>query len=114
MLRSVATESLQWIRLFSLLLKFLFDDDRKENMMYRYRWMLSVLLLAALLLSVVQPVLAQEEMERSGLRPDAPKYAIRGPHWVGYKPLVIGEGTIRKWRSTSGIQRSIRKERRRR
>ncbi len=28
-----------------------------------------------------------------GLRPDAPPYAVHGPYWVGYKPLVIGEGT---------------------
>ena len=61
--------------------------------MSRYRWMLSLLTLAALLLSAVQPMVAQEEVERSGLRPDAPEYGIRGPHWVGYRPIVIGEGT---------------------
>ena len=62
-------------------------------MMNRYRWMLSLLTLAALLLSAVQPVVAQEPIEQSGLRPDAPEYGIRGPHWVGYRPIVIGEGT---------------------
>ena len=61
--------------------------------MCRYAWMLSVLTVAALLLGVVQPVVAQEEAERSGLRPDAPQYGIRGPHWVGYRPIVIEEGT---------------------
>ncbi len=54
---------------------------------------LSVLLVVALLLGVVQPVLAQDTPERSGLRIDAPEYGVRGPHWVGYRPLVIGEGT---------------------
>ena len=58
----------------------------------KLRWIIFTLILATLLVSAVQPVLAQAEMERSGLRPDAPEYAVRGPHWVGYKPLVIGEG----------------------
>jgi CubicO group peptidase (beta-lactamase class C family)/pimeloyl-ACP methyl ester carboxylesterase len=31
--------------------------------------------------------------EPVGLRPDAPRYAVHGPYWVGYKPVVIGEGT---------------------
>jgi CubicO group peptidase (beta-lactamase class C family)/predicted dienelactone hydrolase len=31
--------------------------------------------------------------EPVGLRPDAPPYAVHGPYWVGYKPVVIGEGT---------------------
>ena len=53
---------------------------------------LTVLLLAALLLSVISPVLAQETEERQGLRMDAPEYALRGPHWVGYRQVVIGEG----------------------
>ena len=30
-----------------------------------------------------------------GLRPDAPEYAKHGPFWVGYKSLVIGEGSDR-------------------
>lgn len=34
--------------------------------------------------------------EPVGLRPDAPPYAVHGPFWVGYKALVIGEGTARK------------------
>ena len=54
---------------------------------------LTVLLVAALLVSVVQPVLAQDTPERSGLRIDAPEYGVRGPHWVGYSALVIDEGT---------------------
>jgi predicted dienelactone hydrolase len=32
---------------------------------------------------------------REGLRPDAPEFARHGPFWVGYKPLVIGEGSDR-------------------
>ena len=31
--------------------------------------------------------------EPHGLRPDAPEYAKHGPFAVGYKPIVIGEGT---------------------
>ena len=27
------------------------------------------------------------------MRPDAPEYAKHGPYWVGYKPIVIGEGS---------------------
>ena len=30
-----------------------------------------------------------------GLRADAPEYAKRGPHWVGYTPLVIGDESER-------------------
>lgn len=59
----------------------------------RHRWTSLVLVLIALLSSAVRPVMAQEGPERSGLRPDAPEYGIRGPHWVGYRPIVIGEGT---------------------
>ena len=33
------------------------------------------------------------EIEPQGLRQDAPQYALHGPYWVGYQPLVIGEGT---------------------
>ncbi len=33
------------------------------------------------------------EPQLQGLRPDAPEFAIHGPFAVGYKPLVIGEGT---------------------
>ena len=54
---------------------------------------LIVLLVGSLLASVASPLLAQEAMERSGMRPDAPQYAIRGPHPVGYRSVVIGEGT---------------------
>ncbi len=36
---------------------------------------------------------AETTPEPVGLRPDAPPYAVHGPYWVGYKPLVIGEGT---------------------
>ena len=61
--------------------------------MSRSRWMSLILVLVALLLSAVQLVVAQEARERSGLRPDAPEYGQRGLHWVGYRPVVIAEGT---------------------
>jgi hypothetical protein len=44
-------------------------------------------------LSVVLPSFGQQREKAQGLRPDAPKYALRGPHWVGYRAIVIGEGT---------------------
>ena len=53
-------------------------------------------MIVALLLSAWQPVIAQESPptpEPLGLRPDAPDYAKHGSYWVGYKPIVIGEGT---------------------
>lgn len=58
--------------------------------------LISVLLLVALSLSACQPVMPSQRPlspEPLGLRPDAPEYARHGPYWVGYKPLVIGEGT---------------------
>lgn len=62
----------------------------------QYVSVFSVLLLVALILSACQPVTAPQRPlspEPQGLRPDAPEYARHGPYWVGYKPLVIGEGT---------------------
>ena len=60
-------------------------------------WSISLLVICAMLLGVAQPVLTQELVdqptERTGLRPDAPQYGVKGPHWVGYQPLIIGEGT---------------------
>jgi len=50
-------------------------------------------LLLALLLSACQPVMPVPIQPPAGLRPDAPPYAVHGPFAVGYKPLVIGEGT---------------------
>ena len=35
----------------------------------------------------------QAQTAPQGLRPDAPTYAVHGPFAVGYKSLVIGEGT---------------------
>lgn len=61
----------------------------------KIRWVIFALIFVALLMSAVQPVLAQEGKEPQGLRPDAPEYALRGPHWVGYRPIVIGEDTDR-------------------
>ncbi len=50
-------------------------------------------LLLALLLSACQPIMPVPTRSPAGPRPDAPTYAVRGPFAVGYKPLVIGEGT---------------------
>lgn len=50
-------------------------------------------LLLTLLLSACQPIMPVPAQPPAGLRPDAPPYAVRGPFAVGYKPLVIGEGT---------------------
>ena len=66
-------------------------------MLYR-KWfaVLSLFVIAALLLGVCQPMKAPEKLlapAAQGLRPDAPEYAQHGPYWVGYKPIVIGEGT---------------------
>lgn len=64
--------------------------------MLRVNYMLTIVLLVALLLSACQPIQPQTKLlapEAVGLRPDAPEYAKHGPFWVGYKSLVIGEGT---------------------
>ncbi|MCE7983099.1 MAG: alpha/beta fold hydrolase [Caldilinea sp. CFX5] len=56
----------------------------------------TILLLAALILSACQPIRPVEKLLAPapvGLRPDAPEYAKHGPYWVGYRSLVIGEGT---------------------
>ena len=47
----------------------------------------------ALLLSACQPIMPVPAQQPAGLRPDAPTYAARGPFAVGYKSVVIGEGT---------------------
>ncbi len=50
-----------------------------------------------LLVGAVVPLRAQSKGPNLvGLRPDAPAYAKHGPFWVGYKPLVIGEGTANR------------------
>jgi predicted dienelactone hydrolase len=49
-----------------------------------------LLLTVLLLLAFVLPSAAQEEgPPHVGLRPDAPEYALRGPHWVGTTEFVI-------------------------
>jgi predicted dienelactone hydrolase len=45
------------------------------------------------LLSACQPVMPVPVQPLAGLRLDAPPYAVHGPFAVGYKPVVIGEGT---------------------
>lgn len=64
--------------------------------MIRINRLLTMLLLAALILGACQPIQPIEKLltsEPVGLRPDAPEYAKHGPFWVGYRTLVIGEGT---------------------
>lgn len=64
--------------------------------MLRINRLFTVLLLVALILSACQPIQPATKLlapEPVGLRPDAPEYAKHGPFWVGYRSLVIGEGT---------------------
>lgn len=64
--------------------------------MYRINPVFTILLLVALILSACQPIQPAAKLlapEPVGLRPDAPEYAKHGPFWVGYRTLVIGEGT---------------------
>jgi predicted dienelactone hydrolase len=60
--------------------------------MRKVRTLLTLIVLAWFV-SACQPVMPVAEQPPAGLRPDAPPYAVRGPFAVGYKPLVIGEGT---------------------
>lgn len=58
------------------------------------RKFLLLVLLAAL---VITPMLAQDDEGpvRTGIRPDAPPYGVRGPYWVGVMEMVIeGEGPV--------------------
>jgi predicted dienelactone hydrolase len=64
--------------------------------MLRADRLLILFVLAALLVSACQPVQPPNRLanpEPLGMRPDAPEYAKHGPYWVGYKPVVIGDGT---------------------
>lgn len=66
--------------------------------MVRTNRLLTLFVLVALILSACQPIQPAEKLlapEPVGLRPDAPDYAKHGPFWVGYRSLVIGEGTDR-------------------
>lgn len=49
-------------------------------------------LLVVLMFSACQPITPVAKQALTGLRPDAPPYAIRGPHAVGVHDFVIGEG----------------------
>lgn len=63
------------------------------------RAILSFLLLLSLLLSACQPIQtlapAQTLSSPTGLRPDAPPYAVHGPFWVGYWSPINGDGSTR-------------------
>ncbi len=50
---------------------------------------LAIAMLVVLLLAVHFSVMAQSPPGPQGLRPDAPPYALRGPHWVGTTEFVI-------------------------
>lgn len=66
--------------------------------MIRINRLSTIVLLVALLLSACQPIQPPAKLLAPavvGLRPDAPVYAQHGPFWVGYRELVIGEGTER-------------------
>lgn len=55
------------------------------------------LMIVVLLVSACQPIQAPAPEQTlsmpTGLRPDAPPFAVHGPFGVGYKPIAIGEGT---------------------
>lgn len=55
--------------------------------------LVSVLVIVSIILVLVLSVSAQdEEPARTGLRPDAPAYAIRGPYPVGTQEILIEDG----------------------
>lgn len=74
--------------------------------MFNPKPLLVGLMFAALLISACQPIQAhgpeeslpeqilseQTEPVPEGLRPDAPFYALHGPHWVGYQTAISSEG----------------------
>jgi predicted dienelactone hydrolase len=55
--------------------------------MWRLAWHLPVLVSPAF--TIYSPAAAQGDTPPRGLRPDAPPYAVRGPHWVGTRSFVI-------------------------
>ena len=60
------------------------------------RFLLTLAMLT-LLVSTFAPTNAEGKGPNPvGLRPDAPEFAKHGPYWVGYKALVVGEGTARQ------------------
>lgn len=62
------------------------------------RRMCIVLLIVALLVSVLPAsVIAQDDSLPQGWRPDAPVYALRGPHWVGTRDYQVPEGDSQFW-----------------
>ncbi len=61
------------------------------------RLFLVIVVMALVLTALPVNVVAQEgeEPARTGLRPDSPEYAIRGPYWVGASDFTIdGEPTL--------------------
>jgi predicted dienelactone hydrolase len=66
----------------------------KREVVMRQIRVLIALVVIPLFVSACMPVQPQStDLALVGLRPDAPEYGRHGPFWVGYKPLVIGEGT---------------------
>lgn len=64
--------------------------------MLRFNHLFTIFVLFALIVSACQPIQPAEKLlapEPVGLRPDAPEYAKHGPFWVGYRSLVMNEGT---------------------
>lgn len=64
--------------------------------MLRINRLFTIFVLVTLIFSACQPIKPEEKLlapAQQGLRPDAPEFAKHGSFWVGYKSLIIGEGT---------------------
>lgn len=59
--------------------------------MSRFRHLLLLVVIVALLLAALPlaTVAQEDDTPRTGLRPDAPPYGVRGPYWAGTMPLEI-------------------------
>jgi predicted dienelactone hydrolase len=60
--------------------------------MLRTPYLIAALALISLLVGACQPVMPVAEQPPSGIRPDAPPYAVRGPHPVGVRDFVVEDG----------------------
>lgn len=63
------------------------------NLRHQPKVVLMVMMIVIMSLAACQPVMPVAEKPPAGLRIDAPPYAVHGPFAVGYKPVVIAEGT---------------------
>lgn len=80
-----------------MIIKFRQRQSKERPTTFYVKRLFMGLMLVILLVSARQPIQApaaeQSLSPAKGLRPDAPAYAVRGPFEVGYRPIVIGEGT---------------------